>query len=105
MPYVASQPDRQTFVVELRDVVTAGFEDGFSADPRNPIAAVRVENAPGRSTARTVARVQPHARSSRCVRAFAAPATSFTSKPIASMPRAASRAGTINLARTVDGDP
>jgi type IV pilus assembly protein PilQ len=44
VPYVASQPDARTFVVELRDVVTAGFEDGFTADPRHPIAAVRVEN-------------------------------------------------------------
>jgi type IV pilus assembly protein PilQ len=44
VPYVASQPDARTFVVELRDVVTAGFEDGFTADPRHPIAAVKVEN-------------------------------------------------------------
>ena len=45
VPYVASQPDARTFVVELRDVVTAGFEDAFTADPRHPIAAVQVENA------------------------------------------------------------
>src|SRR5262245_16319272 len=45
VPYVASQPDARTFVVELRDVNTAGFEDGFTADPRHPIAAVRVENS------------------------------------------------------------
>src|SRR5262245_26225118 len=44
VPYVASQPDPKTFVVELRDVVTFGFEDGFTADPRHPISAVRVEN-------------------------------------------------------------
>ena len=44
VPYVASQPDARTFVVELRDVVTAGFEDSFTADPRHPIASVRVEN-------------------------------------------------------------
>jgi type IV pilus assembly protein PilQ len=44
VPYVASQPDARTFVVELRDVVTAGFEDGFTADPRHPFAAIRVEN-------------------------------------------------------------
>ncbi len=43
VPYVASQPDARTFVVELRDVVTAGFVDGFTADPRHPITAVRVE--------------------------------------------------------------
>jgi type IV pilus assembly protein PilQ len=45
VPYVASQPDPKTFVVELRDVVTLGFEDAFTADPRHPIASVRVENA------------------------------------------------------------
>jgi type IV pilus assembly protein PilQ len=44
VPYVASQPDAHTFVVELRDVVTAGFVDGFTADPRHPIASVKVEN-------------------------------------------------------------
>jgi type IV pilus assembly protein PilQ len=44
VPYVASQPDARTFVVELRDVNTAGFEDGFTADPRHPIVAVKVEN-------------------------------------------------------------
>jgi type IV pilus assembly protein PilQ len=44
VPYVASQPDARTFIVELRDVVTAGFEDGFTADPRHPIASVKVEN-------------------------------------------------------------
>ena len=47
VPYVASQPDPRTFVVELRDVVAAGFADGFTADPRNPIAAVQVESAAG----------------------------------------------------------
>ena len=45
VPYVASQPDAHTFVVELRDVNTAGFEDGFTADPRHPVTAVRVENS------------------------------------------------------------
>ena len=38
MPYVASQPDPTTFVVELRDVVALGFADEFTADPRNPVA-------------------------------------------------------------------
>src|SRR5688572_28573475 len=42
--YVASQPDPRTFVVELRDVVSGGFEDGFTADPRHPVAGVQVEN-------------------------------------------------------------
>ena len=45
VPYVASQPDAHTFVVELRDVNTAGFVNGFTADPRHPITAVRVENS------------------------------------------------------------
>jgi type IV pilus assembly protein PilQ len=45
VPYVASQPDARTFVVELRDVVTAGFVDGFTADPRHPFTALRVENS------------------------------------------------------------
>jgi type IV pilus assembly protein PilQ len=74
VPYVASQPDARTFVVELRDVVTAGFEDGFTADPRHPIAAVRVENTQSFDGA-TVARVRltlnqpmrPRVRSARNV--------------------------------------
>jgi type IV pilus assembly protein PilQ len=45
VPYVASQPDPKTFVIELRDVVAGGFENQFSADPRHPIASVQVENA------------------------------------------------------------
>ncbi len=45
VPYVASQPDPKTFVVELRDVVALGFQNEFTADPRHPIAAVQVENA------------------------------------------------------------
>jgi type IV pilus assembly protein PilQ len=44
VPYVASQPDPQTFVVELRDVEAAGVADRFVPDPRNPIAAVAVEH-------------------------------------------------------------
>jgi hypothetical protein len=71
---VASQPDARTFVVELRDVVTAGFEDSFTADPRHPIAAVRVETSQAFDGA-TVARVRltlnqpmrPRVRSSRNV--------------------------------------
>src|SRR5688572_19833906 len=45
VPYVASQPDPRTFVVELRDVVVQGFADDVNADPRHPIAAVQVESA------------------------------------------------------------
>jgi type IV pilus assembly protein PilQ len=74
VPYVASQPDARTFVVELRDVVTAGFEDSFTADPRHPIAAVRVENSQSFDGA-SVARVRltlnqpmrPRVRSARNV--------------------------------------
>jgi type IV pilus assembly protein PilQ len=74
VPYVASQPDARTFVIELREVVTAGFEDSFTADPRHPIAAVRVESSQAFDGA-TVARVRltlnqpmrPRVRSSRNV--------------------------------------
>jgi type IV pilus assembly protein PilQ len=45
VPYIASQPEPKTFVVELRDVVAVGFQNEFSADPRNPVAAVQVEHA------------------------------------------------------------
>jgi len=44
VPYVATQPDPRSFIVELRDVVATGFADGFTADPRSPIADVAVEN-------------------------------------------------------------
>jgi len=74
VPYVASQPDARTFVVELRDVVTAGFEDAFTADPRHPIAAVHVESSQA-FDGTTVARVRltlnqpmrPRVRSARNV--------------------------------------
>src|SRR5262245_3177927 len=45
VPYVASQPDARTYVVELRDVTARGFADSFKADPRHPIGAVQVESA------------------------------------------------------------
>jgi type IV pilus assembly protein PilQ len=45
VPYVASQPDPRTLVVELRDVVSLGFDDDFIVDPRHPIGAVQVEEA------------------------------------------------------------
>jgi type IV pilus assembly protein PilQ len=44
VPYVASQPDPRTFVIELRDVVAAGFVDEFAVDPRHPVGAVQVES-------------------------------------------------------------
>ena len=74
VPYVASQPDPRTFVVELRDVVALGFADDFSADPRHPVAAVQVESAQAVDGA-SVARVRmtltqpmrPRVRSARNV--------------------------------------
>jgi type IV pilus assembly protein PilQ len=74
VPYVASQPDPKTFVVELRDVVAAPVSHPVQADPRNPFAAVAVENVVGTDGTR-VARVQltlaaavrPRVRSSRNV--------------------------------------
>ena len=38
VPYVASQPDPNTFVVELRDVVALGFADGRHR--RSPLGGV-----------------------------------------------------------------
>jgi type IV pilus assembly protein PilQ len=45
VPYVASQPDPHTFVVELRDVEAGGVRDHFSPDARSPISGVRIEHA------------------------------------------------------------
>ena len=45
VPYVASQPDPTTFIVELRDVASIGYADNFKADPRSPVSAVNVESA------------------------------------------------------------
>ena len=56
VPYVASQPDPKTFVVELRDVLAAPVTHPVQADPRNPFASVAVENAVAADGAR-VARV------------------------------------------------
>jgi type IV pilus secretin PilQ/predicted competence protein len=57
VPYVASQPDPGTFVIELRDTVARGFADDFQADPRLPFSAVTVESATGADGAQ-VARVR-----------------------------------------------
>ena len=38
VPYVASQPDPKTFVIELRYVVAAPVSHPVQADPRNPFA-------------------------------------------------------------------
>ncbi len=72
VPYVASQPDPRSFVVELRDVVTTGAVDGFVVDPRSPITAVNVETSRS-ADGSTVARVnvalsrpgRPRVKSSR----------------------------------------
>jgi type IV pilus assembly protein PilQ len=45
VPYVASQPDPKTFVVELRDVTPLAFQNEFTASPANPVADVQVEAA------------------------------------------------------------
>ena len=74
VPYVASQPDPKTFVVELRDVVAAPVSHPVQADPRNPFASVAVENAVAADGARVArvsltlsAAVRPRVRSSRNV--------------------------------------
>jgi type IV pilus assembly protein PilQ len=74
VPYVASQPDPRTFVVEMRDVLAVGFADNFKLDPRVPISGVSVETArafDGAAVARvSVALAQPirpRVRSSRNV--------------------------------------
>ena len=72
VPYVASQPDPRTYVIELRDVETFGFTDGFKVDPRHPVGAIQVERVVAPDGAR-LARVRmtltqpvrPRARSSR----------------------------------------
>jgi type IV pilus assembly protein PilQ len=72
VPYVASQPDPRTFVVELRDVIATGFADEFTVDPRHPVGAVQVERGHAFDGA-AVARVRitlrqamrPRVRSSR----------------------------------------
>jgi len=106
VPYVASQPDPKTFVVELRDVVALGFQNEFAADPRHPITAVQVENAAA-SDGTIVARVRltldqsmrPRVRSTRNViyveaeRATGTPivptaATAATPAPAAVVPAA-----------------
>jgi len=108
VPYVASQPDPKTFVVELRDVVTFGFEDAFTADPRHPIAAVRVENAQAIDGA-AVARVhmtlsqaiRPRVRSARnviYVEADRADTLSKAATPAAIAAPTPMNAGAINLA-------
>ena len=74
VPYVASQPEPHTFLLELRDVQTVGLVDRFTADQRSPITSVRVESATAVDGA-SVARVRltlsdtirPRVRSARNV--------------------------------------
>jgi type IV pilus assembly protein PilQ len=74
VPYVASQPDPRTFIVELREVSAAGVAQQFVPDPRSPIAAVAIEQgraADGADVARvrmTLTQAQrPRVRSARNV--------------------------------------
>ena len=45
--YIAARPDPFTVLVDLRNVATAGYANGFSADPGSPVRAVDVETARG----------------------------------------------------------
>ena len=56
-PYVASQPDPQTLVVELREVQVLGFENSVRVGPEHPITAVRVDGTTSTDGV-NVARVQ-----------------------------------------------
>ena len=47
VPYIASQPDPRTFVIELREVVAIGFADSVRVEPGHPMADVRVESGTG----------------------------------------------------------
>jgi type IV pilus assembly protein PilQ len=74
VPYVASQPDPQQFVIELRDINAAGFADNFKPDARHPFSAVEVEavkDATGASVARVhvtlLQPLRPRVRSARNV--------------------------------------
>ena len=57
VPYVASQPDARTTVVEMRDVVAKDIAGDVKVDQRHPIGAVQVENTVGLDGA-AVARVR-----------------------------------------------
>ena len=74
VPYVASQPDPQQFVIELRDIDAAGFADNFKPDARHPFSAVEVvaaKDATGASVARVHVKLlqplRPRVRSARNV--------------------------------------
>ena len=74
VPYVASQVDARTTLVEMRDVVASGSAEKVRIDQRHPVDSVKVDNAVG-SDGVAVARVRitfrqpirPRIRSSRNV--------------------------------------
>ena len=88
VPYVATQPDPLSFVVELRNIVATGFADGFTADPRSPIGSVQVESAHAEDGA-DIARIhmsltqpmRPRVRSARNVIYVEADVDTGTAKP------------------------
>ena len=82
VPYVASQPDPKTFVVELRDVVAARFRRRLHCRPASPDRG-RAGGERRRRRRRPSSRACASRSISRCGRACAAPATSSTSRPIA----------------------
>jgi type IV pilus assembly protein PilQ len=45
--YIAARPDPFTVLVDLRNVATTGYANGFSAEPGSPVRAVDVETARG----------------------------------------------------------
>jgi type IV pilus assembly protein PilQ len=45
--YIAARPDPFTVLVDLRNVATTGYANGFTADPGSPVRAVNVETARG----------------------------------------------------------
>ena len=72
--YVAAQPDPQTFVIELRDIVAIGFANDFTRDARHPFSAVEVESsvttegvAVARISMALTQALRPRVRSSRNV--------------------------------------
>src|SRR5512134_1296507 len=58
VPYVASQPDARTTVVEMRDVVAKGIAGDVKVDQRHPIDAVKVEHAVSAVDGAAIARVR-----------------------------------------------
>jgi type IV pilus assembly protein PilQ len=55
--YIAARPDPFTVLIDLRNVATSGYANGFTADPGSPVRAVNVESARG-DDGQPVARVR-----------------------------------------------